>query len=102
MGGLGGIVGSLVGGQIQKRFTFGQVIIAVIWLQTLLFPLFAAAPQFYLLGVVFALLYMLSPIYNVVQFSYRLALIPDELQGRVPARELCRAGIPEYGGDRQP
>ena len=24
-----------------------------------------------------------GPIYNVVQFSYRLALIPDELQGRV-------------------
>jgi hypothetical protein len=26
---------------------------------------------------------MTSPIYNVVQFSYRLALIPDKLQGRV-------------------
>jgi hypothetical protein len=26
---------------------------------------------------------MLSPIYNVVQFSYRIALIPERLQGRV-------------------
>jgi hypothetical protein len=26
---------------------------------------------------------MTSPIYNVVQFSYRMALIPDALQGRV-------------------
>jgi hypothetical protein len=26
---------------------------------------------------------MTGPIYNVVQFSYRLALIPDSLQGRV-------------------
>jgi hypothetical protein len=24
-----------------------------------------------------------GPLYNVVQFSYRLSLIPDELQGRV-------------------
>jgi hypothetical protein len=28
-------------------------------------------------------MFVLAPIYNVVQFSYRLALIPDELQGRV-------------------
>ena len=26
---------------------------------------------------------MTGPIYNVVQFSYRIALIPDTLQGRV-------------------
>ncbi len=26
---------------------------------------------------------MTGPVYNLVQFSYRLALIPDELQGRV-------------------
>jgi hypothetical protein len=26
---------------------------------------------------------MIGPIFNVTQFSYRLALIPDELQGRV-------------------
>jgi hypothetical protein len=35
------------------------------------------------LGVVAGLICTLGPIYNVVQFSYRLALIPDELQGRV-------------------
>jgi uncharacterized membrane protein YoaK (UPF0700 family) len=40
-------------------------------------------PRFVLLGVVSALMYMTGPIYNVVQFSYRLALIPDSLQGRV-------------------
>jgi uncharacterized membrane protein len=40
-------------------------------------------PKFALLGVVYALVYVTGPIYNVVQFSYRLALIPDALQGRV-------------------
>jgi predicted MFS family arabinose efflux permease len=83
IGGLGGVVGSLVGGRIQKRFSFGQVVITVVWLEAMLFPLYALVPQFYLLGVIFALLYTLSPIYNVVQFSYRLSLIPDGLQGRV-------------------
>jgi len=83
IGGIGGIIGSLIGGRIQKRFSFGQVIIAVIWLEALLFPLYALVPQFFLLGAIYALIYTMSPIYNVVQFSYRLSLIPDALQGRV-------------------
>jgi len=40
-------------------------------------------PHFIFLGVISALLSISAPVYNVVQFSYRLALIPDELQGRV-------------------
>jgi predicted MFS family arabinose efflux permease len=83
IGGIGGVVGSLIGGQVQKRFSFGQVIIFVICIQAALFPFYALVPQFLLLGVVYALIYLMGPIYNVVQFSYRLALIPDSLQGRV-------------------
>lgn len=81
--GMGAILGSLVGGHIQRRFTFGQVIVAVMWLDVLLFGLYLAAPSFIVVGVIAALISILGPIYNVVQFSYRVALIPDELQGRV-------------------
>lgn len=80
---VGGIVGSLIGGQIQRRFTFGQVIIGTAWINLLLFPLFVLAPSWIWLGVIAALIATLGPVYNVVQFSYRLSLIPDELQGRV-------------------
>jgi predicted MFS family arabinose efflux permease len=83
IGGIGGIVGSLIGGRVQRRFSFGQVICGVCWALALLFPLYALAPRFYVLGAVFALIGVLGPIYNVVQFSYRVALIPDALQGRV-------------------
>jgi predicted MFS family arabinose efflux permease len=83
IGGIGGILGSLAGGQVQKRFSFGQAIAGVMWAEALLFPLYAVAPGYLVLGVVFALMYFTGPIYNVVQFSYRLALIPDALQGRV-------------------
>ena len=83
LSGVGGILGSLVGGRIQRRFTFGQVIIATIWASTLLFTLYAAVPSYLLLGVVSGGIYFLMPIYNVVQFSYRLSIIPDRLQGRV-------------------
>jgi predicted MFS family arabinose efflux permease len=83
IGGIGGVLGSLVGGQVQKRFSFGQVIVCLMWIDAVLFPLYALAPAYLLLGVVFALMYFIGPVYNVVQFSYRLALIPDALQGRV-------------------
>ena len=44
---------------------------------------YALEPNVFLLGAISAVLFVASPIYNVVQFSYRLALIPDALQGRV-------------------
>ena len=83
LGGIGGVAGSLVGGQIQRRYTFGQVIVALVWVDALLFPLYAIAPSYVLLGVIAGLIFFLGPVYNVVQFSYRLSIIPDALQGRV-------------------
>jgi predicted MFS family arabinose efflux permease len=83
IGALGGVLGAVLGGQVQKRFTFGQVIIAIGWIKAVLYFLFLAAPNFIVLGVIMGLSWMTSPIFNVVQFSYRLALIPDKLQGRV-------------------
>ena len=83
IGGFGGILGSLVGAPIQRRFSFGKVIIGVIWAQAVLWPLFALAPNPILLGIIAAAFFTAIPIYNVTQFSYRLSLIPDELQGRV-------------------
>lgn len=83
IGALGGIVGAAVGGTIQKRFTFGQVIITVGWIGAIIYGLQIFAPNFIVLGILMALSWMISPIYNVVQFSYRLALIPERLLGRV-------------------
>jgi predicted MFS family arabinose efflux permease len=81
--GIGGIAGSLVGGSIQRRFTFGQVIVTVIWLEAIAFPLYIVVPSYFLLSAVASVTAFLAPVYNVVQFSYRLSIIPDRLQGRV-------------------
>ena len=83
IGGFGGIVGALIGGRIQRRITFGQVIVFVIGAEAVLFPLYLVAPHYLWLGVIYAIIYTLGPVYNVVQFSYRLSIIPDALQGRV-------------------
>jgi hypothetical protein len=83
IGGIGGILGSILGAPIQRRFRFGQVIITTVWIEALMWPLYAIAPNFIFLGVIAAVSFVTGPVYNVVQFSYRLSLIPDELQGRV-------------------
>ncbi len=80
---LGGLFGSLIGGRIQNRFRFGQVIVATVWVEALLFPLYAVAPHILILGLITAALFFTVPIFNVVVLSYRLALVPDALQGRV-------------------
>ncbi len=83
IGSIGGILGALIAPRIQRRFGFGQVIVATTWVGALLWPLFDLAPNPLLLGAVTCGLFLTSPIYNAVQFSYRLSLIPDALQGRV-------------------
>jgi len=59
-------------------------------------PLFAIAPNIYVLGALGAISFLVGPIYNAVQFSYRISLIPDELQGRVnsAARMVIFGTIP--------
>lgn len=83
IGGAGGIVGALVGPRIQKRWSFGRVIIAITCLRALLWLLLALVPNLAALAIVIAIFSPLGPIYDIVQFSYRMAFIPDVLQGRV-------------------
>ena len=96
---VGGIVGSIVGAGIQRRFSFGQVIITTLVVQAIFWPLQVLAPNPYILGAIGAVIFLMGPIYNVVQFSYRSALIPDRLQGRVnSAFRLLTFGFQPIGG----
>jgi len=83
IGGIGGILGAVIAPFIHKHTSFSQSIIGTSWIFALALPLYIIAPNPAVLGIVTALFFIAGPIYNVVQFSYRSALIPDELQGRV-------------------
>ena len=83
VGGIGGIIGALIATSLQKRLSFAQAIIGTSWLFALFIPLYAIAPNPLILGIITAATFVAGPVYNVVQFSYRSAIIPDELQGRV-------------------
>jgi MFS family permease len=80
---VGGLLGATIAPWVQRHLSFGRSIIGVEWILALLFPLYALAPNPVALGLITAMTFFLNPIYNVVQYSYRLALIPDALQSRV-------------------
>jgi MFS family permease len=82
-GAVGALAGALVGPLVQKRLTYGQAVPGIIMFQAITLPLLAIAPGPVALGLAVALVEAAPPAYDVVQYSYRLALIPDSLQGRV-------------------
>jgi MFS family permease len=96
IGGIGGIVGAVVASPIQKRLRFGPVIVATSYLWAVVWVAYIFAPDIWAMGIITAVFFVLNPIYNVTQLSYRLALIPDALQGRVNSvfRLLAFGGQP--------
>ena len=96
--GVGGVLGAVVGGRIQRYFSFGQVIVSTTVLMALLFPLYGLASSMSAgllwLGLVHGLMSFAGPVYNVVQFSHRIALIPPGLEGRVNAGYRFLAHLP--------
>ncbi len=83
IGGIGGIIGALLGALVQRRLSFGKVIIGAFWAFALIWPLYALAPSPFSIGVILACFWLVDEIYDVVQISYRRAQVPDALQGRV-------------------
>jgi MFS family permease len=82
-GGVGAIIGSLLAPLTQRFLTVGWAIVLVRWSFALLWPCYALVGQPLLLGAVEFGLSFVDPIEDVPYFSYRMAIIPDELRGRV-------------------
>ncbi len=80
--GIGHLLGSPLAPMVQKRFSYGLAVSVLFWLYPLTTILFTLTPNVIIMGTIFLMLGIVDSIYNVVQFSYRLAMIPDKLQGR--------------------
>ncbi len=83
LAGVGGLVGALLAPRIQRRLSFGQAIIGLCWCTAAIYAAFAAANSLPIVAVILMVYFLIGPTYDTVQYSYRLALIPDALQGRV-------------------
>lgn len=96
IGSIGGLIGTFLSPWLQERLRLGTILVAAGWAQALLYPLLALAPNALSLGGVYAALLVLSPAANAAVLSYRLGLIPPDLQGRVNSavRMIAYATIP--------
>lgn len=82
-GGVGSILGAFLTNPLQKRLTFGQLTIGAAWVWAISWLCLAIAPNVFVLGVANGISFIIVPIFLSSQFSYRLMVIPDQLQGRV-------------------
>lgn len=93
--GIGTLLGALLGGLLQKRWPFSWLLLGSMWLMGLFCLLYLWTPDAIWLICVGVVLSAVMTLFGVIQLSYRLARIPDELQGRV--NSVYRLVV--FGGD---
>ncbi|MFF0001536.1 MFS transporter [Streptomyces avermitilis] len=81
-GAVGAMVGALVSDRVTRRFPLGRIAVVMLWLEALMFPLYALAPNPLLLAAVAAAESLVAPVYAVAMTTHQLAITPDELRGR--------------------
>ncbi len=83
LAGIGGIVGALIAPFVIDRMRTGHLTMSTAWLWVpLLVPLiFWSSP--WLVGAMLCIGLLLNPAGNAAAQSYRVAITPDELQGRI-------------------
>ncbi|HZU75813.1 MAG TPA: MFS transporter [Dehalococcoidia bacterium] len=82
-GGTGTILGAISSRSVQRRFGVRAIVVGIAWIYALTWPLYALAPNAIALGTANAIGFFFVPISGGTQFSYRLLVLPDELQARV-------------------
>lgn len=83
VGGIGNLIGTALCTPFQKRVSFGKGLCFMLILFVLLWPLYSLSSAPIFLGMVVAALALVDSIASILIASYRLAAVPDNLQGRV-------------------
>jgi len=67
----------------RKQVSFMSLTMIGLWSNAGLFFLYLFSHNFIILGIITGISACTAAVYNIAQFSYRLGIIPDHLQGRV-------------------
>ena len=82
-GGAGGVLGALVTEPLRKWLGFRRLLVWSVWAWALTWLPIPFAPNALAMGLIIGGSFLCVPVFMATQFSYRLAAIPDALQGRV-------------------
>lgn len=81
----GGLAGALLAPTLVRRLSPRLVLIGENWMIALSMPWLLVAHNALVLGAIVAAAELITPVTNAFVVSYRVALAPDRLQGRVQA-----------------
>jgi MFS family permease len=81
----GGLLGALLAPRLRRHLSARFVLIGENVMLVLAIPLLLAAHNGLLIGVILAAAELITPVTNSIVIAYRVALVPDHLQGRVQA-----------------
>jgi MFS family permease len=82
-GGIGNLLGALLCPSLRRRIRFGLTLRSALIVFVVLWPLYGFITTPLLLGAVFAGIALADSVRAVFMDSYRFAVVPDALQGRV-------------------
>ncbi|HET8912988.1 MAG TPA: MFS transporter [Ktedonobacteraceae bacterium] len=96
--GIGALLGNLASNWTRKRFRFGTIAICTLWLEALMFPLYAIAPTLLIMALVAAAEEFIAPIYTISLDTYRLMATPASMRGRMSSTvQLVMQGSQSLG-----
>ena len=95
---VGALLGNIASNWARKRFSFGKITIAMLWLEALMFPLYAVAPNALCMCFIAAAEELVGPIYTISLDTYRLTATPDSMRGRMSSTvQLVMQGTQSIG-----
>lgn len=81
--GVGAIAGALAAPPVQRLVPPNVILLGALWWWVVQMVALALAPTVFLLGAVYTVGALMGPIFQTTNATYRYALTPDRLQGRV-------------------
>ena len=95
---VGALLGNLASNRVRRRVRFGTISISMLWLEALMFPLYAIAPSALAMGFIAAAEEFVGPMYTMSLNSYRLMATPDAMRGRTSSTvQLVTQGAQSVG-----
>ncbi|HEX6553055.1 MAG TPA: MFS transporter [Ktedonobacteraceae bacterium] len=95
---VGALLGNLASNWVRQHFSFGTIAITMLWLEALMFPLYAIAPTAIVMGFIAVAEELVAPIYTISLDTYRLLATPDSMRGRMSSTvQLVTRGAQSIG-----
>jgi predicted MFS family arabinose efflux permease len=80
---VGALLGNLASNWARRHFRFGKITISMLWLEALMFPLYAIAPNAICMCLIAAAEEFVGPIYTISLNTYQQVVTPDAMRGRM-------------------